>query len=183
MQRDKIFIGISRKFQLFQFRCPISKFIDSFGIVLLNCVLWNMGLIPGLGRSLGEGNGNPLQYSCLENPMDRGTWRATVRGITRVGHDLATKPPLPWNMYVYIWCVCRYSVYTYMCLLAQLLQSCPDLCNALDCSPPGFSVQGVSPGKNTGVGCHALLQGIFPIQGLNQLSLYVSFIGRQVLYH
>ena len=41
----------------------------------------------------GEGNGNPLQYSCLENPMDRGTWQATVHGITRVGHDLATKPP------------------------------------------------------------------------------------------
>ena len=36
------------------------------------------GLIPGLGRSPGEGNGNPLQYSCLENPMDRGAWWATV---------------------------------------------------------------------------------------------------------
>ena len=40
------------------------------------------GLIPGLGRSPGEGNGNPLQYSCLENPMDRGAWRATVHGVT-----------------------------------------------------------------------------------------------------
>ena len=40
------------------------------------------GLIPGLGRSLGGGNGNPLQYSCLENPMDRGAWRATVHGVT-----------------------------------------------------------------------------------------------------
>ena len=49
-------------------------------------------LIPGLGRSPGEGNGNPLQYSCLENPMDRGAWRATVHGVTRVGQDLATKP-------------------------------------------------------------------------------------------
>ena len=38
------------------------------------------GLIPGLGRSLGEGTGNPLQYSCLENPMDRGAWQATVMG-------------------------------------------------------------------------------------------------------
>ena len=52
-----------------------------------------LGLIPGLGRSPGEGNGNPLQYSCLENPMDRGAWRATVHGVTRVGHDLVTKPP------------------------------------------------------------------------------------------
>ena len=40
------------------------------------------GSIPGPGRSPGEANGNPLQYSCLENPMDRGAWWATVRGIT-----------------------------------------------------------------------------------------------------
>ena len=39
--------------------------------------------IPGLGRSLGEGNGNSLQYPCLENPMDRGTWQATVDGATK----------------------------------------------------------------------------------------------------
>ena len=42
---------------------------------------------------LGEGPGNPLQYSCLENPTDRGAWRATVHGVARVGHDLAPKPP------------------------------------------------------------------------------------------
>ena len=40
------------------------------------------GSIPGLGRSPGEGNGNPLQYYCLENPMDRGAWQATVHGVT-----------------------------------------------------------------------------------------------------
>ena len=40
----------------------------------------NLGSIPGLGRSPGGGHGNLLQYSCLENPMDRGAWRATVRG-------------------------------------------------------------------------------------------------------
>ena len=40
-------------------------------------------LIPGLGRSPGGGNGNPLQYSCLKNPMDRGAWRATVHGVTK----------------------------------------------------------------------------------------------------
>ena len=39
--------------------------------------------IPGLGRSPGEGNGNPLQYYCLENPMDRGAWQATVHGVTK----------------------------------------------------------------------------------------------------
>ena len=51
-----------------------------------------LGLIPGSGSSPGEGNGNPLQYSCLENPMDRGSWQATVHdGGKRVGHNLATK--------------------------------------------------------------------------------------------
>ena len=40
-------------------------------------------LIPGLGRSPGEGNGSPFQYSCLGNPMDRGAWRATVHGVTK----------------------------------------------------------------------------------------------------
>jgi len=39
-------------------------------------------LVPGFGRSPGEGNGNPLQYSCLGNPMDRGAWRATVHEVT-----------------------------------------------------------------------------------------------------
>ena len=42
----------------------------------------DVGSIPGSGRSPGEGNGNPLQYSCLENPMDRRAWRATVCGVT-----------------------------------------------------------------------------------------------------
>ena len=43
----------------------------------------HMGLIPGSGRSPGEGNGNPLQNSCLENPMDRGAWWATVHGVAK----------------------------------------------------------------------------------------------------
>ena len=47
------------------------------------CSVVDLGSIPGLGRSPGEGNGNPLQYSCLENPMDRGPWQATVHGVTK----------------------------------------------------------------------------------------------------
>ena len=47
------------------------------------CNAGDPGLIPGLGRSSGEGNGNPLQYSCLENPMDRGAWQATVHGVAK----------------------------------------------------------------------------------------------------
>ena len=49
------------------------------------CDAGDLGLIPGLGRSPGEGNGNPLQYSCLENPMDRGAWWATVHRVARTG--------------------------------------------------------------------------------------------------
>ena len=66
---------------------------------------------------------------------------------------------------------------------AKLLQSCPTLCDPRDCSPPGSSVHGDSPGNNTGVGCHALLQGIFQTQGSNWCLLNVSCIGRQALYH
>ena len=50
------------------------------------CSAGDLGSIPGLGRSLGEGNGYPLQYSCLDNPMDRGAWWATVHGVAR-RHD------------------------------------------------------------------------------------------------
>ena len=48
------------------------------------CNAGDLGSIPGMGRSLGEGNGNPLQCSCLENPMDRGAWRAAVHGVTEL---------------------------------------------------------------------------------------------------
>ena len=58
------------------------------------CSAGDLGSIPGLGRCPGEGNGNQLQYSCLENPMDRGAWQATVHGVARVGHNLVTKPRL-----------------------------------------------------------------------------------------
>ena len=57
------------------------------------CNAADPGLIPGSGRSPGEGNGNPIQYSCLENLMDRGASWATVHGVARVRHDLVTKPP------------------------------------------------------------------------------------------
>ena len=64
----------------------------------------------------------------------------------------------------------RRYLYTYVhvCVGAKLLQSCLTLCSPMDCSPLGSSVHGDPPGMNTGVGCHALLQGIFPTQELNQ---------------
>ena len=75
---------------------------------------------------------------------------------------------------------CHPAYLTYMqssvCLVTQ---SCPTLCDPMDCSPPGSSVHEDSPGKNTGVGCHFLLQGIFPTQGSNPGLLHC----RQILYH
>ena len=47
------------------------------------CSAGDLGLMPGLGRFPGDGNGNPLQYSCLENPMDGGAWQATVHGVAK----------------------------------------------------------------------------------------------------
>ena len=53
------------------------------------CNAGDLGLTPGSGRSPGEGNGNPLQYSCLENPMDREAWQTTVHGIVRSWKQLS----------------------------------------------------------------------------------------------
>ena len=66
-------------------------FIEEVGASQVVLVVENMLLmketdlssVPGLGRSPGEGNGNPLQYSCLGNPMDRGAWQATVHGVAK----------------------------------------------------------------------------------------------------
>ena len=65
------------------------------------CNVGDLGLIPGWGRSPGEGNGNPLQYSCLENPVDEEAWWATVYGVAKSrtwlsNFTLATKPSPPY---------------------------------------------------------------------------------------
>ena len=57
------------------------------------CQAGDAGLIPGLGRFPGGGNGNPPQYSCLGNPLHRGAWQPIVHGATKVGDDWATNPP------------------------------------------------------------------------------------------
>ena len=73
---------------------------------------------------------------------------------------------------------CYYCLQTVGCMLCLVPQSCLTLCDPMDCSPPGSSVHGDSPGKNTGVGCHAIFQAIFPTQGLNPGLLHC----RQILY-
>ena len=69
----KTFGGISQK----GFRSGLDGKVSA-------CNVEYLGWIPGSGRSPGEGNGNPLQYSCLENPMDRGAWWATVHEVTEL---------------------------------------------------------------------------------------------------
>ena len=73
----------------------------------------------------------------------------------------------------------KVSLSTCVCALCLVTQLCPTVCDPTDCSPPGSSVHRDSPRKNTGVGCHALLQGIFPAQGANPGLEH----HRQILYH
>ena len=61
----------------------VNSFPGGSEVKNLLCDTGDSGSIPGSGRSLGEGNGNLVQYSCLENPMDRGAWRATVHGVAK----------------------------------------------------------------------------------------------------
>ena len=74
-------------------KCYTGNFLVAQAVKNLPANAGDPGLIPGSGGSPREGNGNPLQYSCLGNPMGRGAWRATVHGVARVGHDLANKQP------------------------------------------------------------------------------------------
>ena len=62
---------------------PCTGFPDGSAVKNPPASAGHVGLIPGLGRSPGEGNGNPLQYACLGNPMDRGAWQATVHGVAK----------------------------------------------------------------------------------------------------
>ena len=103
------------------------------------CNAGDLGSIPGSGRFPGEGNGNPLQYSCLENPRDRGTWWVTVHGVAKS----QTRP----------------SDFTFTFTLVAMLSS--QLCLTL--KPQGLQPARLLcpwsfPGKNTKVGCHFLLQ-------------------------
>ena len=154
----------------------------------------------------GEGNGNPLQYSGLENPMDRGAWRAIVHGAARVGHNLVTKPPTPPPQYkiksfkfggkkknrIYRWTKGEKknhlkskipSTHTHtkenncvgggehtfwkMCVWSSTASVVSNSLWPRGLQPPRLLCPWDSPGNYTGVGCHALLQGIFPTLGLN----------------
>ena len=92
--------------------------------------LRDMRSIPGLGGSPGGGHGNPLQYSCLENPMDRGAWWATVHRVAK-----------SWQWLKQLSRHARGSSKWKLTVVA--VQLCPTLCNPMDYSPPGSSVHGI----------------------------------------
>ena len=91
--------------------------------------------------------------------MDRGAWWATAHEVAKSQIELSN----------------RHLTLCVLCLAAPWFLT---LCDPTDCSPPGSAVHGDSPGKNTGVGCHARLQGIFPTQRLNPGLPYC----REILY-
>ena len=136
-----------------------------------SCKAGDLGSIPGLGRSPGGGHGNLLQYSCLENPMDRGAWWAIAHGVEKSQTRLSDWTELN--------CRGEKTRANKDTVLSLVAPSCPTLHDPMDCSPPGSFVHEDSPGKNTGVGCHALLQEIFLTQGSNSGLPHC----RQILYH
>ena len=209
-------------------------------------VCWPVNLLEGhTGNMVREGDGTPLQYSCLENPMDGGAWSQRVGhdftftftfhfhalekemathssvfawripgtgepgglpsiGSQRVGHDWSdlaaaaagniiklcyadlsfSNAEMKWFLsdLEYSFKIKRHGAFVPMeypsPLKVLVTQSCPTLCNPMECSLPGSSVHVDSPGKNTGMGCHSILQGIFLTQGLNLALPHC----RQILY-
>ena len=115
---------------------------------------WNagdLGSIPGSGRSPEEGNSNPLQYSCLENPMDGGAWWAAVHGVTKS----RTRP----------------SDFTFTLLIKTIqfnsvAQSCPTFCDPMNCSTPGLPVHPQLP-EFTQTHIHQVSDAIQPSHSLS----------------
>ena len=101
------------------------------------CNAGDLGLIPGWGRTPGEENGNPLQYSCLENSMERGAWWATVHGITQSGHDWVT------NIFTFI-------------LMREIKEQWPTsqrLLKLFSCDIHYFNTQALGQSKSHGQAC------------------------------
>ena len=130
----------------------------------------HLGSIPslGLGRSSGEGNGNPLQYSCLENSMDRGA----LVGYSPWGlKESDTTERLNWNELNWTEYSHYYSWHTVDTCLCLSLSHVPLFVRPWT-EPARLLCPWNSPDKNTGVGCHFFLQGIFPTQGSNPRLLH-----------
>ena len=170
----------------------LSKLASQVALVVNNPTanagdMTEVGLIPGLGRYPGEGHGNPLQYSWLENPVDRGAWWAMVHRVMKGQTQLkwlSTKCSYA-NFLLFV-CL-KHSIlnFSFMqqlsvplfpsatiwfrihccCVLVDKL--CLTICEPMDCCLPWDFLD-----KNTGVNCHFHLQGLFSTQVLNQHLLH-----------
>ena len=136
----------------------------------------------------GEGNGTPHQYFCLENPMDGGAWWAAIYGVARSRTRLKrlSSSSSSSSMYTHGW-IPSVFIWNYHNIVNRLhaalrlvTQSRLTLCDPIDCSPPGSSVHGDSPDKDTGVGCHSLLQGSNP--GLSHYRQIIYCLSHHRLY-
>ena len=117
------------------------------------CNAGDPGSIPGSGRSPGEGNGNPLQYSFLENSMDRGSWQAVYGTVSVWGCKSRTYLSTHSSSTKRYWMSCLKHLQGYFSLSGSLsyivaaaaksFQSYPTLCDPIDCSPPGSPVPGI----------------------------------------
>ena len=113
-----------------------------------------------------------FHIACLPFSLQRGSWLFQH-------HLLNNHEFLNWFM-IYLFILCQITYAVLLCLVAQ---SCLTHCDPMDCSLPGSSVHGDSPSKNTGVDCHALLQGIFPNQGSNSGLPHCRWILSHLSHH
>ena len=121
--------------------------------------------VPRSGRSPGEGNGNPLQYSCLGNPIDRGVWQDTIRGVAESN---TTKQQQKYQLYFNkttgknAFTIFILSYFPIFLILIRL-----SVYHFTEIPITFILVPWNSPGQNTGEGSLSLLQEIFPTQGSN----------------
>ena len=133
----------------------------------------DVGSIPGSERSCRVGNGNPFQYSYLEDPIDRGAWQATVHGVTK------NQTPLKWlnTREEYI----RPQNMEFHAH-AKLLQSCLTLCDPMDCCPPGSSDHGLFQARIFEWFAISYSRGSSQPRNQTHIS-YISCIVGRVVYH
>ena len=129
------------------FTCYLRSFEDFPGGSDAKASVYNagdLGSSPGLGRSPGEGTGNPLQYYCLENPMDRGAWQASLWGPK----ESNTTERFHFHLHLRSFGVGLSKACYAMLCYAKSFQLCPTLCDPTDGSPPGSPVPGLLQARN-----------------------------------
>ena len=152
------------------------------------CNVGDLASIPGSGRSPGGGNGNPLQHSCLENPMARGAWQATVHGVAN-SRTWLSDFSFSYQILVDRICVALFWAFdsvplvylsfdgntillwrSYVCLCSAA-QSCLILCNSMNCCPPGSSLQGIFQARILKWVAISFTRGL-PNPGIKPMSLF-----------